>query len=201
MVEGDMSAAATAEDFRRAQLRQEQAEWLRSGLLGQLAQRRQQLGLGKKELGLRIGRDRTTVQRAESEAGNVTLATFVEMAVALGMTPLLATDQGDGNPEVLRPAPGDFVHRGAHHNRTTHNPHDRDRQREAALAKAWEAANEHRPLGLSPVMEHLLPGCTQAQASAAATVVQWLGSEVGFDFLRRTLKAVGYDVVDERSRS
>lgn len=82
-----------------------------------------------------------------------------------------------------------LVHRGVAHNRTRVAHH----AAEAALANAWEQVNKPNQ-ALDPVAHHLLPGCTQEQATAMATVVQWMGSEVGFDFLKRALARAGYSV-------
>lgn len=185
----------------RADDRQDLAQQVQAHLLAELATRRQQLGLSQAELGERIGRARMTVQRAEAEGANGTLATFVELALGLGLTPVLRADRGAGEPDVAQTAPEDIVHRGLHHNRTRHDLQWRDRQREAALAKSWEVVNERRPVGLSPVMDHLVPSHTQDQATAVATAIQWLGSEVGFDFLTRALEAAGYDIVERSTGS
>ncbi|MCC5613012.1 hypothetical protein LC612_41610, partial [Nostoc sp. CHAB 5834] len=73
--------------------------------------------------------------------------------------------------------------------------------RERALAKAWEALNSDAGGWLTPVFENLVPKYTSEQAHAAATVVQWLGSEVGFQFLSDTLKKAGYEIVDKAPAS
>ena len=176
--------------------RHDTAEQLQSELLGQLAQQRQDLGLSQQELAERIGRNRMTVQRAEAAGAGVTLSTFVEMALGLGLTPRLATEAEAGS---VQPLSRDIVHRGLHHERTRHDRDWRDRQRERALAQAWEAVNVHQDVGLAPILDTLVPGATQEQATAAATVLQWLGSDVGFDFLVRTLGNAGYAVTDERA--
>lgn len=181
--------------------RQALAAQVQAQLLGTVATARAQLGLSQAELAQRIGRARMTVQRAEAEGAGTTLATFCELALGLGLTPRLQADEGQGDPQVASVAPQDIVHRGLHYNRTQHDQQWRDRQREAAFAHFWETVNEHRPVGLSPVMRHLVPGHTQAQASAVATAVQWLGSEVGFDFLTRALDAAGYDLVDRAEKN
>lgn len=41
---------------------------------------------------------------------------------------------------------------------------------------------------------------TQDEATAAATVVQWLGSNVGFSFLEEALRDAGYRIVTDRQR-
>lgn len=185
-------------DFTAVQARQELAAQIQAQLLGTLATARAQLGLSQGEVAERIGRARMTVQRSEAEGAGATLTTFCELALALGLTPRLVAATGQGDPHVADVAPQDIVHRGLHHNRTQHDLQWRDRQREAAFARFWESVNEHRDVGLSPVMRHLVPDHTQAQASAVATAIQWLGSEVGFDFLTRALESAGYELVDRK---
>lgn len=177
---------------------QHQATLVRAGLLGQLAGQRKTLGLTQGELAERAGANRMTAQRAEAEGADPQLSTFVELALAAGLMPLLAVEGQPGNDTET--APQDVVHRGFHHNRTKHDVTWRDRQREAALANAWESVNDHEVLGRSPVMPTLIPGHTQAQASAVATVVQWLGTEVGFDFLVSALGQAGYAVVEKKAK-
>lgn len=90
-------------------------------------------------------------------------------------------------------SPDPLIHRGVSHARTK-QPHNK---LEAEFAKNWESANRQGG-PWTPVVEHLLPGCTQEQATAMATVVQWMGSEVGFDFLRQVLSQHGLQVVPKR---
>lgn len=177
---------------------QHQASLVRASLLGQVAERRKVLSLTQGEVSERTGSSRMTVQRAEAEGADTQLSTFIQMSLALGITPVLAgASNTDGNVEQ---APEDIVHRGLNYNRTQHDLDGKDRQREAALAKSWEAVNEHRIVGLSPILPTLVPGHTQAQASAVATIVQWMGTEVGFDFLTRALDQAGYDVVEKKKK-
>ena len=59
--------------------------------------------------------------------------------------------------------------------------------REAAFAKQWHQENnekENRRL-----LNNLVPIRTQRDATVAATVIQWLGSDVGMGFLRDVIKA------------
>jgi hypothetical protein len=77
---------------------------------------------------------------------------------------------------------------------------------EKAFADRWNSEN-HPPSFLNsgvPVLTLLLHSdgtgrvtgnTTQEEATAAATVIQWLGSNVGFCFLRECLKECGFDVV------
>jgi transcriptional regulator with XRE-family HTH domain len=165
-------------------------------LLNQLTDTRKLLGLTQAELADRVGLNRMTVQRTEAGEVDPQLSTVLALAAALN---LRMTLRGPGEDDSA-PVPQDLVHRGLHHVRTQHDLTWRDRQREKALAKAWEAANRHEPVGLAAILPTLLPGCTQAQASACATVVQWLGSEVGFEFLQCALADAGYEVVDRKAK-
>lgn len=175
----------------------EHTEALQSALLGQLAETRKALGLTQSELAARVGMNRMTVQRAEAPDADPQLSSFLAVALALNLIPQLRTSGEDFGP----PAMQDLVHRGLNHVRTLHDLQYRDREREAAFANAWETANPNDPeilAALPPLMSELIPGCTQEQASAAATVVQWLGTGVGFEFLEQALTKAGYAVVDKR---
>jgi len=168
---------------------------LQVALLGALVARRDSLGLTQEELAKRAGVSRLTVQRAEKPGSNTALSTVIFLARALSLIPTLKPVESE---EGYYPAPKDMVHRGTAYNRTKYEPEWRDRQRERALAHAWEAANEHHDVGLSAIMPWLVPDATQAQATAVATAIQWLGSEVGFDFLRKALDQAGYTIIDSR---
>lgn len=84
-------------------------------------------------------------------------------------------------------------HQGLHHNRTRYDLQFEDRKREAALANAWEAQND-KESGSGEILGQLVPHYTQDQATAVATAIQWLGSEVGFEFLSSALAAAGYEI-------
>lgn len=84
-------------------------------------------------------------------------------------------------------------HQGLHHNRTRYDLDFADRKREAALANAWEAQND-KESGSGEILGQLVPRYTQDQATAVATAIQWLGSEVGFEFLSGALAAAGYEI-------
>jgi hypothetical protein len=58
--------------------------------------------------------------------------------------------------------------------------------REVAFAEQWKVENRERVTGF--IMQHLVPGYTKRDAEVAATVVQWLGSNVGMSFIRETIK-------------
>lgn len=159
-------------------------------LLAQVRARREALSLTQTELGRRAGVTRMTVQRAE--LGVTSLNSFVSLALAAGLTPQLLNEGVSGS---VSPHPDNVIHRGYHFNRTKGNSQWESTKREAALAKHWQGVNAATSIGLSPVMNHLVPQHTQDQASAVATAIQWLGSDVGFEFLTRALDVAGYDIV------
>lgn len=175
------------------------AECVQASLMSQLATARQGLGLSQAELAARAGTSRMTVQRCEAENADTTLSTFLALALALQLTPRLHGAE-EGNSESYVPASKDIIHRGTHYNRTKHDLQWDDRKREQALAQAWEAANEHRDVGLAPILQTLVPHHTQEQASAVATVIQWLGTEIGFEFLSRALARAGYQVTERKAK-
>lgn len=151
-------------------------------LLSLLRQTRKSLGLSQEEVAQRAGMARMSVTRLEAPEAEVQLSTFLATAKALGLKVQLVPEAA---PAFVPPAK--LTHRGLFHNRTRlqHN------QREALFARAWEQENAERSHFGEPRIEQLLPGCTQEQATAAATVIQWLGSQVGFYFLQEVLKAAG----------
>ncbi len=73
--------------------------------------------------------------------------------------------------------------------------------REVAFAKLWQEENETRQLAAAAygcTLEILIDRpITQENATDAATLIQWLGSNVGFCFLNEALKKAGYKI--ERS--
>jgi len=89
-----------------------------------------------------------------------------------------------------------------------------DNPRELAFAERWKKENElgnilahlltktkGMPLSfnLYDKVEHLAP-YDQQSASIAATVIQWLGSNVGFNFLRISLENCGYTIKEKEER-
>lgn len=51
--------------------------------------------------------------------------------------------------------------------------------REVAFAKAWNKENKYYS-----ITDNLIPHATERDAQVAATIIQWLGSNVGMSFLR-----------------
>lgn len=91
-----------------------------------------------------------------------------------------------------------IVHRGLAHSRTQLGEKFQDSLRERALAKKWEAENPTPgQFGHQPILNALIPDCTQRDAQVAATVVQWIGSEIGFQFLQEALESVGYQITEK----
>lgn len=180
---------------------EETANVVKQTLLASLSARRSALGLTQAELANRAGVSRMTVQRSESPGADMSLSSFVAMGLATNMTVRLVADTSSDDPDVFKPSWRDLVHRGTSYNRTQHDLGYRDRQREAAFATNWEAANPAEQQGLAPMLQTLVPQHTQDQATAVATVVQWLGSEVGFDFLTKVLAEAKYSIVDNLNES
>ncbi|MDU8350842.1 hypothetical protein RYA05_02920 [Pseudomonas syringae pv. actinidiae] len=110
--------------------------------------------------------------------------------------------------------PKDLSHRSIHYRRTevTGQAVCRASRREKALSQAWEGVNVRE--SMPPILATLLSksGGTnlyamqmvspfnQSAATAAATVIQWMGSEGGFDFLKQALEVSGYTIVDAEEK-
>lgn len=89
--------------------------------------------------------------------------------------------------------------------------------REEAFIKLWDKEN-NPPSWLNGgigILEHLLHretdasamdhrrfngDLTQEEATNAATVVQWLGTSCGWDFLRQCVEACGHDLVPRKEK-
>lgn len=89
-----------------------------------------------------------------------------------------------------------IIHRGFAHSRTTRADQHEDTVREKSLADKWEMEN---PLpgtfGIQPTLNALIPDCSARDAQVAATVVQWIGSQVGFCFLEEALEPAGFKII------
>ena len=56
--------------------------------------------------------------------------------------------------------------------------------KEIAFAKAWEKCGAVQTMsGTTHILESLIPKATQRDATVVATIVQWLGSNIGTCFL------------------
>lgn len=99
-----------------------------------------------------------------------------------------------------------ITHKGKHANRREWNP------REEAFARIWEKENEPRAQG--PCLAWLLHAkpcensifgeatdrpLTQEEVTVSATVIQWLGSNVGWCFLGEALRECGYEIVPRKA--
>lgn len=74
-------------------------------------------------------------------------------------------------------------HVSAHQHRLKFNPLER------RWAKAWKHQNDGAVLTLYDLLRPISPaGICQRDATVAATVVQWLGSPVGQDFVKSVLR-------------
>lgn len=113
---------------------------------------------------------------------------------------------------MKRRRPNIVAHRSIDYRRTRFN------HREHAFASAWERENEVRPglnfghgtlMGL--MVDQRQPGhdwhplfysrhtITNRDAAIVATVVQWLATTCGMEFLRTALKACGYLIVPDQA--
>ena len=59
---------------------------------------------------------------------------------------------------------------------------DADNVREVQFAEAWVEENKVRG-----TLQHLIPRCEERDAQVAATIIQWLGSNVGNSFLSKVI--------------
>lgn len=167
------------------------AQNAKAAILGKIAQARKAQGMTQFELARLVGVNRMTVQRNEQEDADPLLSNVLACAQVLGLSLAIQSPK----------EASELVHKGLAHNRTKHDLEWRDREREKVLAGSWEDANESRTFGPSPVLASLVPGSGQEAATACATVVQWLGSEIGFSFLTTALARAGYDVIDTRTNT
>ena len=72
-----------------------------------------------------------------------------------------------------------LTHEGFNTSRLATNP------REAAFAAAWKNLNKGVDHLTTPgILVSIVPNATPSDAKVAATVIQWLGSNIGMEFLR-----------------
>lgn len=99
--------------------------------------------------------------------------------------------------------------RGIRHHRTE----DKSLYREKAFADEWEKENEkdlmagYRGSLLQRLFidgdinhEHIIKKITKRDRMIAATVIQWLGSNIGFCFLETVLKKSGYTLIKSNNK-
>lgn len=85
-----------------------------------------------------------------------------------------------------------IAHVGLHSKRLTQN-----NPREKAFAEQWQKENEQAetlrllmaPISMQSVPTRDLPLLKPRDMEVAATVIQWLGSNVGMDFLRQVIQS------------
>jgi hypothetical protein len=61
-----------------------------------------------------------------------------------------------------------------------------DNPREVTFAHLWQ--EEHDRAARRDIVGHLIPDLTERDVSVAATIIQWLGSNVGMSFLHDAAK-------------
>jgi len=106
--------------------------------------------------------------------------------------------QDEGRPEMFRrpepPEPGPIQHVGLYPYRLERSDADLERM----FMQEWQTENERSDLLrwlLTPPTSNLCPDTiTQDRATVAATIVQWLGSPVGYEFVCRVLRSRGFRV-------
>lgn len=109
-----------------------------------------------------------------------------------------------------------YTHRGVRHYRLNSGQNIQSNHLEAVFAQAWEQENilkgerrstdspllqlllqKHVGGPLTPLSKELVE-YDQHAAEVAATVVQWMGTNVGFGWLQETLKQAGYTVTKDK---
>lgn len=67
--------------------------------------------------------------------------------------------------------------------------------REVAFHDQWVEENDTSQRRC--LLYNLVPDCADRDAQVAATIIQWLGSNVGFSFLHDALSRAGYRITPE----
>lgn len=106
----------------------------------------------------------------------------------------------------------EIEHVGLHVHRLTP---EADNPRERIYAEAWASENKIQPGRPTPALVYLLSNggnpfgfgggkllmeYDQKSATIAATIIQWLGSDVGFSFVSECLYKAGYRVAPKAER-
>lgn len=166
-----------------------------SQLLDVLGAASASINVSQSELARRSGVNRTTLLRMGKEGGDPSLATLVALGSALDLElKWVASEDASFSDQDL------FSHKGAHIARTRSREKFKDVLREKALSETWLEINKPNH-ALPARMKQLLPQHDQAQATAVATVVQWLGSTEGFHFLQQALARAGLEIIKKPQES
>ena len=56
--------------------------------------------------------------------------------------------------------------------------------REVTFAELWDEMNKVGHGGQPSFVERMIPNCTDRDIQVAATIIQWLGTNVGIDMIR-----------------
>lgn len=64
---------------------------------------------------------------------------------------------------------------------------------EIAFAEAWRRINNQN-LNTDAYLEYLIPNYTPREEQVVATIIQWLGSPVGMNFIRDVFKSLPEDL-------
>lgn len=70
-----------------------------------------------------------------------------------------------------------------------------DNPREVAFAKQWKEEQAYED-----VLFRLVDPLTEGERRSVATIIQWLGSSVGFSFLRAALDRAGFAIVRKEGK-
>ena len=178
------------------------AHQLCESLLQSLHERRKLSGYTQAELAEKSSVSRQTVMRAEALNPSVLLINFVQMASILGLSlNLNSKGQADSLVENFEDKPGaKLVHQGFYPLRANPEGQYADQRREAALSFLWSQENDVNKHLLEDLLNPAIHTTTQEHASVAATIIQWLGSEVGFNFLKEALNKSGYEIVEKNTQ-
>ncbi len=65
---------------------------------------------------------------------------------------------------------------------------DQCNPREVAFAKEWDRINNPKDYSVTTARACIIPEITERDMQVAATVIQWLGSNVGMGFIRDVAK-------------
>lgn len=162
-------------------------------ILSELGVARASVGITQQDQAAKTGLSRMTIQRMGADDADPLLSTVIAVAQTVGRDLELVEQKVATRAKRI-------VHTGLAHNRLRREAAWEDTKRETALAKTWEAHNKAASVGTDAVMKDLVPNHTQEQATAIATAIQWLGTDIGFAFLQEALGKAGYVVEKKVAR-